>query len=225
MNQTPYVIFVDDDQGIAKSMKFLLDAEKITSQYFESGEVFLDAIQKQPSLLEGPGCIFLDIRMKKISGLDVFEELKKYGTDSVMPIIFMTGHGDVPIVTRVLKEGAIDFLQKPIPGDELLKKVEDYFEISNNLWSKKQQRISVEDRLASLTSKEFLIMKHLYTGESNKDIAEQLGNSVRTVELRRAAIYDKLRVRSVVEMVRILEGIQLDDKKQAALKSPPRLWS
>jgi two-component system response regulator DctR len=109
----------------------------------------------------------------------------------------------------VLKEGAIDFLQKPISGDELLTKLGNYFKISSNLWTKKQHLISVQESLSSLTSKEYLIMQHLYRGESNKDIAEQLGNSVRTVELRRAAIYDKLRVKSVVDMVRLLEGINL----------------
>jgi len=209
LNQSPYVLFVDDDEGIAKSMKFMFDADKVNYEHFESGEAFLAAIHKMPSLLEGPGCILLDIRMKKISGLDVFDELKKTQTEFVMPIIFMTGHGDVPIVTRVLKEGAIDFLQKPISGDELLQKLENYFKISSNLWVKKQHLISVKESLSSLTSKEYLIMQHLYRGESNKDIAEQLGNSVRTVELRRAAIYDKLRVKSVVDMVRLLEGIQL----------------
>ena len=209
LNQSPYVLFVDDDEGIAKSMKFMFDADKVNYEHFESGEAFLAAIHKMPSLLEGPGCILLDIRMKKISGLDVFDELKKTQTEFVMPIIFMTGHGDVPIVTRVLKEGAIDFLQKPISGDELLHKLTNYFKVSNNLWVKKQHLISVKESLLSLTSKEYLIMQHLYRGESNKEIAEQLGNSVRTVELRRAAIYDKLRVKSVVDMVRLLEGIQL----------------
>lgn len=212
LNQSPYVLFVDDDEGIAKSMKFMFDADKITYEHFESGEAFLAAIHKKPSLLDGPGCILLDIRMKKISGLDVFDELKKTQTEFVMPIIFMTGHGDVPIVTRVLKEGAIDFLQKPISGDELLTKLGNYFKISSNLWTKKQHLISVKESLSSLTSKEYLIMQHLYRGESNKDIAEQLGNSVRTVELRRAAIYDKLRVKSVVEMVRLLESIHLDEQ-------------
>ena len=212
LTQSPYVLFVDDDEGIAKSLKFMFDADKVKYEHFESGEAFLAAIHKKPFLLEGPGCILLDIRMKKISGLDVFDELKKTQTEFVMPIIFMTGHGDVPIVTRVMKEGAIDFLQKPISGDELLKKIGNYFKVSSNLWTKKQHLISVKESLSSLTSKEYLIMQHLYRGESNKDIAEQLGNSVRTVELRRAAIYDKLRVKSVVEMVRLLESIHLDER-------------
>ena len=207
MNYIPYVLYVDDDDGIAKSMKFLFDTEKINSHYFNSGEVFLESINKKPQLLDGPGCILLDIRMKELSGLDVFEKLKKIDMYLVMPIIFMTGHGDVPIVTRVLKEGAIDFLQKPIAGEEFLQKIQDYFKISDGLWQKKNHQLETSERLSSLTAKESLVMSHLFKGNSNKEIAEKLGNSVRTVELRRASIYDKLRVRSVVEMVRLLESI------------------
>jgi two-component system response regulator DctR len=207
MNHVPYVLFVDDDAGMASSMKFLLDTEKITCHHFASGEAFLVAIQKTPSLLNGPGCILLDIRMQTVSGLDVFEHLKKISPQMVMPVAFITGHGDVPIVTRVLREGAHDFMQKPIAGEDLLQRIENYFKESEVRLVKNRHLHEVMERIESLTGKEHQIMQHLFEGESNKEIAEKLSNSVRTVELRRAAIYDKLRVKSVVELVRLLESI------------------
>lgn len=207
MNHVPYVLFVDDDAGMASSMKFLLDTEKITCHHFASGETFLVAIQKTPSLLNGPGCILLDIRLQTVSGLDVFEHLKKINPQMVMPVAFITGHGDVPIVTRVLREGAHDFMQKPIAGEDLLQRIENYFKESEVRLVKNRHLNEVTERIESLTGKEHQIMQHLFEGESNKEIAEKLSNSVRTVELRRAAIYDKLRVKSVVELVRLLEGI------------------
>lgn len=207
MNQVPYMLFVDDDAGMASSMKFLLDTERITCHHFTSGEVFLEAIQKTPTLLNGPGCILLDIRMHTVSGLDVFDQLKKINPQMVMPVAFITGHGDVPIVTRVLREGAYDFMQKPIAGEDLLQRIEGYFLESEARLMKVHHHREVTERLESLTGKEHLIMQHLFEGEANKEIAEKLGNSVRTVELRRAAIYDKLKVKSVVELVRLLESI------------------
>ncbi len=207
MNQVPYVLFVDDDAGIASSLKFLLDTEKISCHHFQSGEAFLQAIQKTPSLLDGPGCILLDIRMQTVSGLDVFDHLKKINPQMVMPVAFITGHGDVPIVTRVLREGAYDFMQKPIAGDDLVQRIYGYFKESGLRLNKDKHNKEVQERVASLTGKEYLIMQHLFEGESNKEIAEKLGNSVRTVELRRAAIYDKLKVKSVVELVRTLESV------------------
>ena len=207
MNQVPYVLFVDDDAGIASSLKFLLDTEKISCHRFQSGEAFLQAIQETPSLLDGPGCILLDIRMQTVSGLDVFDHLKKINPQMVMPVAFITGHGDVPIVTRVLREGAYDFMQKPIAGDDLVQRIYGYFKESGLRLNKDKHNKEVQERVASLTGKEYLIMQHLFEGESNKEIAEKLGNSVRTVELRRAAIYDKLKVKSVVELVRTLESV------------------
>jgi FixJ family two-component response regulator len=207
MNQVPYVLFVDDDAGMASSMKFLLDTEKIICHHYSSGEDFLEAIRKLPSLLNGPGCILLDIRMHTVSGLDVFEHIKTINPLMVMPVAFITGHGDVPIVTRVMREGAYDFMQKPIASEDLLQRIEGYFKESEIRLSKDHHNKEVMERVESLTGKEHLIMQHLFEGESNKEIAEKLGNSVRTVELRRAAIYDKLKVKSVVELVRLLESI------------------
>jgi FixJ family two-component response regulator len=207
MNLVPYVLFVDDDAGMASSMKFLLDTEKITCHHFSSGEAFLEAIKKTPALLNGPGCILLDIRMHTVSGLDVFEHLKTINPQMLMPVSFITGHGDVPIVTRVLREGAHDFMQKPIAGEDLLQRIEGYFKESEARLARDRHHQEVMERVESLTGKEHLIMQHLFEGEANKEIAEKLGNSVRTVELRRAAIYDKLKVKSVVELVRLLESI------------------
>ena len=202
---TPYVIFVDDDPGIAGSMSFLLKAEQIPFVSFSSGEEFLSALKLKPELLEGPGCILLDIRMNKLSGLDVFDTLKK--SNCCMPIAFMTGHGDVQIVARVMQEGAFDFMPKPVAGEELVTRIKKYFEISLERWSQKSHKASVIERIDTLTGKEKIIMGLLFEGAANTEMADQLGNSVRTIELRRAAVYDKLQVANAVELVRLLDSI------------------
>ena len=207
LQRTAYVVFVDDDSGIANSMKFLLEAEKIPFQHFVSGDDFMQACQDQPDLLQGPGCLFLDIRMPGVSGLEVFDWLRNTHPNAALPVIFMTGHGDVPIVTRVLKEGAFDFIQKPFSGEDLILRIGRYFAESQTRWMNNAHFIEVRERVDSLTERERLIMQKLFEGLSNKEIAEQLGNSVRTVELRRASIYDKLKVRSAVELARLLDSI------------------
>ena len=213
LQRNAYVVFVDDDTGIANSMKFLLETEKISFQHFVSGDAFMQACQAQPELLQGPGCLFLDIRMPGASGLEVFDWLRNTHPNAALPVIFMTGHGDVPIVTRVLKEGAFDFIQKPFSGEDLIVRIERYFAESKTRWMNQAHFIEVRERVDSLTERERLIMQKLFEGLSNKEIAEQLGNSVRTVELRRASIYDKLKVRSAVELARLLDSIDWPSPK------------
>lgn len=208
IQRPPYVVLVDDDHGLANSMTFLLEVEKIPCQHFASGQALMDASKTDPDLLQGPGCLFLDIRMPGISGLEVFDWLRNAHPQCTMPVIFMTGHGDVPIVTRVLKEGAFDFIQKPFSGGDLLDRIARYFAESQQRWLQNAHFQDVQERVDSLTERERLIMQKLFEGLSNKEIAEQLGNSVRTVELRRAAIYDKMKVRSAVELARLLDSIQ-----------------
>ena len=205
INKSPYVIFVDDDPGIAGSMTFLLKTEGISFYSYSSGEEFLSAVNERPELLDGPGCILLDIRMNKLSGLDVFEKLRQINCS--MPIIFMTGHGDIQIVARVMQEGAYDFMEKPVAGEELISRVKKCLSVSMDLWEQNNHKESVIKRIETLTGKEKVIMGLLFEGHANKEIADKLGNSVRTIELRRATIYDKLQISNAVELVRLLDSI------------------
>lgn len=204
---SPYVIFVDDDPGIVGSMSFLLKAERIDFFSFSSGEEFLKEIKNKPALLIGPGCILLDIRMNKISGLDVFNYLKNSNVSSCMPVAFMTGHGDVQVVARVMQDGAFDFMPKPVSGEELISRIKKYFQVSIELCTKRDRHDQIYALLNTLTAKEKEVMSLLFEGASNKEIAEKLGNSVRTIELRRAAVFDKLHVINAVELVRLLDSI------------------
>jgi two-component system, LuxR family, response regulator DctR len=196
-----YVILVDDDTGMSASVQFLLQSEQIRCECFASGAEFIERIKQDPALIAGPGCILLDMRMPGMNGSEAFDQLR------VMPVIFLTAHGDVPLVTRVLTLGATDFIQKPASAETLLEKIRGYFAISQARRQNMQKLQDILERIASLTGRERAVMNLLYEGLANKDIAEKLGNSVRTIELRRAAVYDKLRVHSAIELARLLQGI------------------
>jgi two-component system response regulator DctR len=202
-----YVILVDDDTGMSASVQFLLQSEQIRCECFASGTEFIERIKQDPALIAGPGCILLDMRMPGMNGSEAFDQLRERAPDCVMPVIFLTAHGDVPLVTRVLTLGATDFIQKPASAETLLEKIRGYFAISQARWQNVQKLQDILERIASLTGRERAVMNLLYEGLANKDIAEKLGNSVRTIELRRAAVYDKLRVHSAIELARLLQGI------------------
>jgi len=207
LNYAPYVILIEDDPGMSKSLEFLLSTEKIKCIHFPSGIEFMEAIKQDETLLEGPGCILLDVRMPQMSGIEVFDKLNSIHPDLPMPVIFITGHGDVPLVIKVLKEGAYDFIQKPFSAESLLQRLSGYFGQSIERKNILNQRNECFKKIDGLTDKERSVMEHLYEGMSNKEIAELMGNSVRTIELRRAAIYDKMDVKSTVELARLLQTI------------------
>lgn len=202
----PYVIAIDDDHGMLKSMDFLLKTERIQSRLFSGGSEFFAEVKSHPELLNGPGCILLDVRMPDMNGLEVFDQLISIDENLNMPVIFITAHGDITLVTKVLKQGAVDFISKPFSAEDLLLRLHQYFEISRSRYARKANIESVLQRISQLTERELFVMEHLFEGLSNKDIAELLGNSVRTIELRRAAVYDKLNVKSAVGLARLLEN-------------------
>lgn len=203
----PYVLVVDDDPGMLRSIGFMLQAEKIHCVPFSGGDGFIQALRAQPEMLQGPGCLLLDLRMPGMGGLEVFDHLMRIDPDPTLAIIFITAHGEVSIVAQVLKQGAVDFIQKPFDAEQMMRQLEGYFEISRKRFLRKANKAEVQARIDELTDKEAVVMGLLFEGLSNKEIAERLKNSVRTIELRRASIYDKLQVKSVVEMTRMLESI------------------
>ena len=201
----PKIIIVDDDDDLASGLEFLLTTKKWSSERFSSGESFISSVEKDPTLLKNPGVILLDVRMLGISGFDVFYWIQSNHPQSCKPIIFLTGHGELPQAVQMMKRGAFDFIQKPFDSSSLLGQIDSAVKESRHLFSSLENLHHSQELLQSLTEKEQLVMREIYKGESNREIADLLGNSVRTVELHRASIFDKLKVKNAIELARFLE--------------------
>lgn len=189
---------VDDDRAVSKAIQFLLGNEDWTVQVFSSGEEFL--VNEAPSV---PGCIILDVQMGGISGIEVHKEL--IARESKVPIIFLTAHGDIPMAVEAMKEGAAEFLVKPLDPEKLLQLVEKHVEwdIKRRQWSVSKEE--AERRVESLTLRERQIVELVLKDLSNQEIAEALKLSRRTIECHRQVAYKKLQVNNVKELKLILE--------------------
>lgn len=189
---------VDDDRAVSKAIQFLLENEDWTVQVFSSGEEFL--VNEAPSV---PGCIILDVQMGGISGIEVHKELN--ARESKVPIIFLTAHGDIPMAVEAMKEGAAEFLVKPLDPEKLLQLVEKHVEwdIKRRQWSVSKEE--AERRVESLTLRERQIVELVLKDLSNQEIAEALKLSRRTIECHRQVAYKKLQVNNVKELKLILE--------------------
>lgn len=189
---------VDDDRAVSKAIQFLLENEDWTVQVFSSGEEFL--VNEAPSV---PGCIILDVQMGGISGIEVHKEL--IARESKVPIIFLTAHGDIPMAVEAMKEGAAEFLVKPLDPEKLLQLVEKHVEwdIKRRQWSVSKEE--AERRVESLTLRERQIVELVLKDLSNQEIAEALKLSRRTIECHRLVAYKKLQVNNVKELKLILE--------------------
>ena len=189
---------VDDDRAVSKAIQFLLENEDWTVQVFSSGEEFL--VNEAPSV---PGCIILDVQMGGISGIEVHKEL--IARESKVPIIFLTAHGDIPMAVEAMKEGAAEFLVKPLDPEKLLQLVEIHVEwdIKRRQWSVSKEE--AERRVESLTLRERQIVELVLKDLSNQEIAEALKLSRRTIECHRQVAYKKLQVNNVKELKLILE--------------------
>lgn len=194
-NSTVFV--VDDDKAVRESLQNLLDSAGITVQVYACAEDFLT--DYNPDQL---GCLVLDVSMPGITGLELQQALNK--REALLPIIILTGHGDVPMAVKAMKQGALDFIQKPFRGQDLLDQVSKALTSSHELYEKRQRIASVKQQLQTLTPREQQIMQMIIEGNANKVIAIDLGLSQRTVESHRANIMQKLNVSSVADLVRIV---------------------
>lgn len=191
------VFVVDDEASMRDSLRFLLESVGLRVEtYPEAGE-FLDSWSP-----ERAGCIVTDVRMRGMSGLELQEELVRRAID--VPVIVITGHGDVPMAVRAMKSGAIDFLQKPFSDQALLDRVQQAIEIAQDKRRSRAERVEIEGRLSLLTPREREIADLLVDGKANKEIAGELGLSTRTVEGHRAHIMDKLGADSFADLVRLV---------------------
>ena len=207
----PKVLIVDDDSALGEGIAFLLESRNINSLQYLSGEQFIAAFKEIP-LEDQIGCILLDVRMSGLSGIDVFHWLSNHDLHSVMPVIFMSGHGELPMAVQVMKQGAFDFLQKPFDSNNLVRLVESAIELSKERYDQIHFLAEAEARLIRLTDKEIIVMADVFSGASNKEIAEKMGNSVRTVELHRAHVYEKMGVKNGIDLARLLEKLEWKPK-------------
>ncbi len=192
----PTVFIVDDDAAIRFAMQALLDSVNLPHEIFESADKFLEKITEQR-----PGCLVLDIRMPGLGGLELQEELIRRG--DTLPIIFITGHGDVPMAVEAMQKGAVDFIQKPFRDQELLDRIREALTTDEERRRKQQQTEQVARRLERLTNREREVFDLVVTGKPNKVIAYELGVSQRTVEIHRARVMEKMQARSLAELVRM----------------------
>ena len=197
IEQTIYV--VDDDEAMRDSMTWLLEGEGYKVACFESAEAFLKARHDAMR-----GCLVLDVRMPEMSGLELHEKLDALG--SRLPIIFITGHGDVPMAVDTMKKGAMDFIQKPFKEDQLLDLVERMLDHATEAFADYQVAQNRDALIARLTLRESQVLERIVAGRLNKQIADDLGISIKTVEAHRANIMEKLNANTVADLLKIALG-------------------
>jgi two-component system response regulator DctR len=217
------VYIVDDDIGVREGMAWLLRTRRLLSESYDSAEAFWDMLQTTlqdeapvgndlPSILpmalpKQAGCILLDVRMPGMSGLALFEHLQTSGIGQAWPVIFLTGHADVPTAVDSVKRGAFDFCEKPFSDNALVDRVEQALLLSQERLKARTQQAFLQSRLSELTDRERDVMRLVVEGLPNKLIADQLDISVRTVEVHRSRVFDKMEVKSAVELANLMRNL------------------
>lgn len=196
------VFIVDDEEAVRDSIGLLLRSVGLRAQGFPDARAFLDAYRP-----EQPGCLVLDIRMPRMSGLELQQELNRRGWG--IPVIFISGHGDVPMAVEAMRAGAVDFLQKPFKDDELIRRVQKALDQDERLREQLNGREQIRARFDALTPREREIAARLVAGEANKVIAIELSLSERTVELHRAHIMQKMEARGLAQLVQMLMRLEV----------------
>jgi two-component system response regulator DctR len=197
------VFVVDDDASVRDALAWLLRSRRLLSETFASGEEFA-AFLRAGFFAGQPCCLLLDVRMPGLSGLELFEQLVLLGLVEAMPVIFLTGHADVPTAVQMVKRGAFDFCEKPFSDNALVDRVEQAVARSAEVLATRRERLRLKSRLQELTERERDVMRLVVEGLPNKLIADQLDISVRTVEVHRARVFDKMEVKSAVELANLL---------------------
>ncbi|WP_019557189.1 response regulator transcription factor [Thiomicrorhabdus arctica] len=190
------VYVVDDDQQVRESLQWLLDSVNITTQLFKSGQAFLDTFSAGL-----PGCVILDVRMPDINGMDLHRLIKK--VDQHFPVIIVTGHADVPMALRAMKEGAFDFIEKPYNDQHLLERIQVAIQQHSAAQKEQKKHKTLTTLFSQLSKREKQVLDGVLQGKSNNSIAEMLYISVKTIEVHRANLMSKLNVKTVSELVRL----------------------
>lgn len=201
--QNGTVFIVDDDPAIRIAMQALMDSVGLAHEIFASGNEFLDGLDDQR-----PGCLVLDIRMPGLGGLELQEELIRRGNS--LPVIFITGHGDVPMAVEAMQKGAVDFIQKPFRDQDLLDRISEALRTDKERRQERERHARVAERVDRLTNREKEVFELVVTGKPNKIIAYELGVSQRTVEIHRARVMEKMQARSLADLVKMHIAAQGD---------------
>ena len=207
----PTVFIVDDDAAVRNSLRLLVKSVGLTAAAFVSAQEFLATYDPHQ-----PGCLVLDVRMPGMSGLDLQQQLNLRG--AVIPVIFITGHGDIPMAVEAMQHGALDFLPKPFRDQDLIDRIQRALEKDRETRAALGQRARNRERLASLTPREREVLTLVATGKANKAMAAELGLSQRTVEIHRARVMEKMGASSVAQLVRMV--LDLEEAAGAANQRP-----
>ncbi len=194
------VYVVDDDESVRRSLALLLRSVGLSAETFPSAKAFLD----HPAS-DRPACLILDLRLPGPSGLDLQEALSQAGRE--LPIVFVTGHGDVPTSVRAMRRGAVDFLEKPFNDQELLDCVQRALALSCERQAERAERKELQGRLETLTPREREVLMQVVTGKLNKQIAGDLGIAEKTIKIHRGRVMQKMRANSVADLVRMVEKL------------------
>jgi RNA polymerase sigma factor (sigma-70 family) len=205
MTRAPVVFVVDDDPSIRSSLKFLLSSVGLQVESFESAESFL---QRKPP--DAPSCLVLDVRLRGLSGLDFQREL--VGRNIRIPIVFVTGHGDIPMSVRAMKAGAIEFLTKPYRDQDLLDAVRIALERDRTRREQEKDLTDLRQRFESLTPREQEVISMVVSGMLNKQIAGELGTAENTVKVHRSRAMEKMNAQSVAELVKMIERLKSSEE-------------
>jgi two-component system response regulator DctR len=201
----PLVYLVDDEEVVRDALAWLLRSRRLLAEGFAGAEAFWQHLLAHsgadPAGWPGaPACLVLDVRMPGTSGIELFERLADGGWLPALPVIFLTGHGDVPTAVAAVKRGAFDFVEKPFSNNALVDRIEQALQRSADELLRRRGRRAQAQRLAELTERELEVMRLVVEGQPNKRVADELGISVRTVEVHRARVFEKMDVKSAVEL-------------------------
>ena len=201
--QLPTIFVVDDDEGVRNSLRFLLKSVGLATRTLASASEFLEVYRAGQ-----PGCLVLDVRMPGMSGLELQQQLNLRG--ATIPVIFITGHGDVPMAVEAMQHGAFDFLQKPFRDQDLIDRIQRALERDSRSRAALAQHDKIRARLGSLTPRELEVLALMTRGKPNKVMAAELGVSQRTVEIHRARVMEKSGAASLAQLVRMVMDLETE---------------
>ncbi|HEU4345355.1 MAG TPA: response regulator transcription factor [Candidatus Binatia bacterium] len=223
MPENATIFLVDDDDSVRRALARLMKSAGYRVEGFASAREFLDSARPG----EGPACLILDVRMPGLTGLDLQTELKK--ANAILPIIFITGHGDIPMSVKAMKAGAVDFLPKPVKDADLLRAIEQALARATREGTERTELDDIQARWNKLTPREREVMTLIVQGFLNKQVAFELGIVEKTIKVHRARVMEKMQVQSLAELVRLAERAQIGKTPSVAMdtknRSARNVWS